>query len=120
MGSFFRKADTEKTDTYTHESGEWIRVRASLTKAEANDILRRAPTQERDLGAGLAFLEGFLGVVLVGWSFEDEEGNPVAPSIENFRLMEAAGARWIEDRASEHLNKVLGREVEVTEGESNA
>jgi hypothetical protein len=120
----FRKANRDATDTYYFGEGEdrdWIRVRSSLTKAEANKVLGNVPREERDLEGGFAFMESFFEYVVIDWSFVevDEEGNErkVPATLSNFREMDASGARLIEDQLAKHLNKVLGREVEKLEGE---
>jgi hypothetical protein len=126
MGSLFRLADKGATDTYyfgDEELGDerdFIRVRSSLTKGESNEILSIAPTQERDLKGGFAFLEKFFKEVIVEWSLTDEEGAPLPPTVENYRNMDAAGARLIEEKLGQHLNKLIGREVEKAEGESSS
>lgn len=122
MGSLFKRADLGATDTYTFgEDGDgqdFIRVRSSLSKGEANAILGAAPTGERDIQGGLKFLEMFFEKVVVEWSLTDEKGKPVQPTIEEYRGMDASGARLIEEKLAQHLNKVLGREIEKAEGES--
>lgn len=126
MGNLFRLADKGAVETYyfgDEELGDdrdYIRVRSSLTKGEANEILSTAPTQERDIKGGLAFLERFFKEVVIEWSLKDEEGVPIPPTVENYRNMEAAGARLIEDKLGQHLNKLIGREVEKAEGESSS
>lgn len=124
MGRLFKQANKEQTDTYYFgdegEDQDWIRVRASITNDEAHKILAAAPTGERDLEGGFAFIERVFDRVIVAWSFVDEENNPMQPSVENFRTMEAAGARQIEDKVAQHLSKLLGREVEKLEGESSS
>lgn len=124
--SLFRRADRGATETYYFgdealgDERDYIRVRASLSKGEANDILSQAPTGERDIKGGLAFLENFFTKVIVEWSMKDEEGEPIPPTLEEYRSMEAAGARMIEEKLSQHLNKLIGREVEKAEGESSS
>lgn len=130
MGKLFRKADVESTVTYffgPDEEGDerdWIRVRDSLTKSEVNKLLASAPTEQGDIEGGLKFIERFFERVVVAWSLEapDDDGNmqSVPPSLDAFREMDAAGARQIEDKLGNHLNKVMGREVEKLEGESEA
>lgn len=124
MPRLFKAADPSLTDT--HYFGEddgterdWIRVRSSLSKSETNAILKAAPMQDRDIEGGLAFLERFFAKVVVDWSFEDAEGNRVAPNVESWREMDSVGANQIQDFLSKHLQKVMGREVEKLEGESS-
>lgn len=124
MGRLFRTANNEETDTYYFgdegEDRDWIRVRASITNAEAHQLLAKAPTAERDLEGGFQFIERVFDKVMVAWSFVDNGGEPVAPTVEQFRTMDASGARLIEDKLANHLSKLLGREVEKLEGESSS
>lgn len=118
----FKRADREAAETYYFgEDGDqdFIRVRSSLSKGEANEILGQAPSGERDIKQGLAFLEVFFKAVMIEWSLVDEEGLPVKPTVEEYRNMDAAGARLIDEKLGQHLNKLIGREVEAAEGESS-
>lgn len=127
MGKRFRKADAEATETYffgdepkegQEDDRDWIRVRASISKAEANAILATAPTENRDIAGGLAFLERFADKVLIAWSLE-ENGEQLPATLENYRALDAGSAGMIEQKLSTHFNKLLGREVEKMEGESS-
>lgn len=127
MGKLFKKADIGATETYYFgddpkegevDERDWIRVRASITKSEANAILSTAPTQDRDIAGGLAFLERFADKVLIAWSLE-EDGQQLPATLENYRELDAAAAGKIEQQLTKHFNKLLGREVEKLEGESS-
>lgn len=125
MGTLFKKADKGATDVYYFgEEGDddrdFIRVRASLTKGEANDILLKAPTENKDLKGAFNFLDTFFAKVIVDWSLTDDEGNPLPCTLDQYKEMDAGSARLIQDKLGEHLNKVLGREIEVAEGESSS
>ena len=128
MAKLFRKADQEAVDVYyfgdepkegQEDERDWIRVRASITKSEANAILSTAPTQDRDIAGGLAFLERFVDKVLISWSLTEDDVQ-VPATLENYRALDAAAANVIERKLTEHFNKLLGREVERLEGESSA
>lgn len=118
----FKRADTGATEQYFFgEEGteqDYITVRSSLTKGESNEILSNAPSGERDIKGGLAFLERFFEKVMIDWSMVDDDGKPVKPTVAEYRKMEAGGARLIDEQLGKHLNKVLGREIEQAEGES--
>jgi hypothetical protein len=127
MGKLFRKADKDAVDVYyfgdepkegQEDDRDWIRVRASISKSEANAILSTAPTQDRDIAGGLAFLERFADKVLISWSLE-EDGAQIPATLENYRALDAGTANTIERKLTEHFNKLLGREVEKLEGESS-
>lgn len=116
MGRFFRKANREETVRYTTPDGEdWIELRAELSKSEVNEILNRAPSGERDLEGGLRFLEVFFERAMVQWSAEDDNGNPIPPTVEVYRELEAANARWLDDTLGSHLQKIMGHQVDEME-----
>lgn len=120
MGKAFKKADREATTTYNFGEGEdadFLRVRASLSKAEANEILRHMPTEQRDLEGYIKLLERVFEAVVVGWSME-EKGKPVEPLVENYREMEAEGAALIDEKLRDVLSSMFGSKTEELEGES--
>lgn len=121
MGSLFKKADREATETFTFgddgEDSDYIRVRSSLSKAEANDILKHMPTEGRDLAGYTNLLERLFEKVVVAWSME-EDGQPVAPLVENYREMEAEGAALIDEKLRDVLSSLFGQKTEQLEGES--
>jgi hypothetical protein len=127
MGSLLRLANKELTDTYYFgeapaegetDDRDFMVVRAELSKGEVNRVLSNAPQGERDLQGGLRFLEHFFEEIMVRWSLQDETGDPLPPTVENYRNLEAVAAKWVDERLSEHLNKVVGREVENLESKS--
>jgi len=121
MGNRFKKADRDATETFTFgEDGEdtdFLRVRSSLSKAEANTILRHMPTEQRDLEGYTNLLERLFETVVVGWSME-EDGKPVEPTVENYREMEAEGAALIDEKLRDVLSTLFGAKTEELEGES--
>lgn len=120
MSNFFKKARTDKVDRYIAPDGEnWIELRAELSKAEANRILEHSPSSERDIRGGLSFYEYFYESTIVRWSATDEEGSPIAATVEAYRELEATVARWIDETLTKHLSKTLGSKVEELEGKSN-
>ena len=118
MGSFFRRANREDVKRYTTDDGQdYIEFRAELTKGEVNTILQYVPSGERDLAGGLAFLEAFFELAVVRWSMVDPEtGEPVPPSVEEYRNLEATGARWIDEQISTHMGHIMGTTVDEAEG----
>ena len=120
MGKSFKKADREATTTFTFGEGEdadFLRVRASLSKAEANDILKHMPTEQRDLEGYTQLLERLFEMVVVAWSME-EDGRPVEPIVANYREMEAEGAALIDEKLRDVLSSLFGTKTEELEGES--
>jgi predicted transcriptional regulator len=121
MGKLFKKANAEATVTHTfgeEDGADYIRVRSELSKAEANDIIKHIPTEQRDLEGYTTLLERLFEKVVVAWSMEDEKGKPVAPLVENYREMTAEGAALIDEKLRDVLNGLFGARTEQLEGES--
>lgn len=120
MGKMFKKADREATAVFNFGEGEdadYLKVRSSLSKAEANEILKSMPTEQRDLEGYTKLLERLFEKVVVGWSME-EKGKAVEPSVENYREMEAEGAALIDEKLRDVLSGLFGTKTEELEGES--
>lgn len=117
MSKFLRLANTEETKRYTHDNGEdYLDLRAQITKKEANALIKFAPRKDEDLDGGLRFLEKAFGDLIVGWSLEDEEGNPIKPSIQVYEQLESSAASWIDRTVGQHLRGVFGNDAEEAEG----
>lgn len=120
MGSLFKKADREATITHTFgddgENSDYIRLRSSLSKSEANEIIKHVPTEQRDLEGYINLLERLFEIVVVAWSME-EKGKPVTPSVENYREMDAEGAALIDEKLRDVLSGLFGQRTEKLEGE---
>lgn len=118
MSGFFKKARSTATIKYFLGEGEddYIELRSELSKAEANKILANSPTGERDIAAGLAFYEYFFSQTIVSWTYTDEEGDPVAPTVEAYRELRADLAKVIDEKLVTHLGVTLGTKVEELEG----
>src|SRR6478609_3402714 len=118
MSNFFRRANSSETTRYSTPVGEdYITFKAELSKAEANRILAEAPRDGDSLEVAFNFLEKFFDESVVDWSWVDDEGNAIAPSVPMYRELEAGAARWVDEQVGTHLQKTLGRQVEKLEGE---
>jgi len=120
---FFKKADKGATEVFyfgpeTAEDRPFIRVRSSLSKKEVNNLLVSAPSEQKDIKGAFNFFDIFFERVIVDWSYTDDDGNPVPPTLNALDDMDSSAARAIQDKLSVHLNKIIGREVEQAEGES--
>jgi len=117
MSRMFRRANRQETVRYTTPDGEdYIELRSELSKGEVNEILKRAPRGDGDVDAGLDFISTFFERAIVSWSALDDEGNPIPPTIDEYLNLEAAAGQWIDTQLAQHLNKVIGREVDEQEG----
>lgn len=106
-----RLANIEETRRYYDDEGEsWLDLRAEITKREASSLLKFAPRKEDDLDGGLRFIEKAFADLIMGWSLDIE------PTAENYNLLDAAGASWVDRTVGQHLRTVLGSEAEAAEG----
>ena len=106
-----RLANVEESRRYTTEDGEdYLDLRAQITKREASSLLKFAPRKEDDLDGGLRFIEKAFADLIMGWSL------PVEPTADNYNLLDAAGASWVDRTVGQHLRTVLGSEAEEAEG----
>jgi len=106
-----RLANVEESRRYYTEDGEdWLDLRAEITKREASALLKFAPRKEDDLDGGLRFIEKAFADLIMGWSLD------VEATAENYNLLDAAGAQWVDRTIGQHLRVVLGTEAEAAEG----
>ena len=133
--SFFRKANKtavvrwnyfEKDDD-GNEIGEpegWVEARKELTKGEVNQILRqmRAPKMDEygnavaDMNTGIDLMQTMFTLVVVRWDAQDEDGNDIAVTLDNYLALEGKAARFIDEKLTEYLNDLMGRKTDEDEG----
>lgn len=119
------KADataTEKVFLWDDSDEDWILIRASISKSEANRLLGGAPSKDRDIPGNLQWMERIFEKVVLGWSLteDDEAGKSfdVPATVENFRELDAEAANTIQRKVMEVFGRFMGREIEELEGES--
>jgi hypothetical protein len=121
MSRFLRRANREETIRYTTPDGEdYVELRAELSKGEVNSILSNAPSGNQDIEGGLAFLELFFERAVVAWSAQDDDGNPILPTVQEYQALEAGAARWLDETLSTHLQEIIGKQVDEAEGKPSA
>lgn len=121
MSNFFRRANSSEVTRYSTPDGEdYISFKAELSKAEANRILSHAPRENDSLEKALTFIETFFDEAVVDWSWVDDEGNKIPPSVPMYRELESGAGRWVDDQIGTHIQKTIGRHVEKLEGESTS
>lgn len=119
MSNTWRKANREKTQEFRTEDGDnYIVLRDSLTKSEANHLTEFAPSADdpskNAKAAGM--LEEAFKVLVIDWSLEEDNGEKILPTIDAYREMEAAPARWVDEQVMKQMSKLMGIEVQETEG----
>lgn len=123
----WRKADKSLVQEFRTDDGEnFLVLRDSLTKIEANHLMEFAPTKEDTAKAAKAagMLEEAFGILVVDWSLTDDVANEdgstreekVLPTVEAYREIQASDSRWIDETIFEQLQKLMGIEVEDAEG----
>jgi len=99
-----RIADTTATKRITHESGDWVEVRANLSKRELNSILSALPldiaSEKVTFAASIGASEALFNALVVGWSLD------VPADIENYLALEGDAATWIDTVVMEHFSSL--------------
>lgn len=117
MGSIFRRANRAEIVRYAYpDSDDWIEMRAELTKGEVNKLILATPKGSEDVEGSLGFIQRFATIAVTGWSAVDENDKPVAFSMEEYLELPGDIAQWLDKIFSEHLQKIMGAEVEELEG----
>ncbi len=116
--SLFKRASRDEIVRYPlDETGEdYIEFRTSLSKKEVNSVIKYAPTENRDVEGGVAFLEHWFNLVKHDWSWVDEDGNKVPMTLEAYREMDMTVARVIDEKLQELFSTVFGKTTEDLEG----
>lgn len=109
---FLRLADLDAVKRIEHESGDWIDVRANLSKRDINRILTTLPqellngTGQVTFQAAVGSAEALFAALLVGWSLE------VPATVENYLNLDGEPAAWIDQKLFEHFNSLTLSEDE--------
>ena len=120
------KADKSLVQEFRTDDGDnFMVLRDSLTKVEANHLMEFAPTKEDTAKAAKAagMLEEAFAILVVDWSLTEdvtEDGDTreekVLPTVEAYREIQASDSRWIDETIFQQLQKLMGIEVEEAEG----
>lgn len=101
---FLRIADTTSTKRIEHESGDYIEVRANLSKRELNSILSALPldiaNEKMTFASSIGASEALFSALVVGWSL------PVPADLENYLSLEGEAATWIDTSIMEHFSSL--------------
>jgi hypothetical protein len=105
---FLELVNTTETKRFEHESGDWIEVKANVSKREVNAIAKRLPTSayaENEDGSWTAEVavgtaEALFGALVVGWSL------PVPATVENYLALKGEPAAWIDQQLFQHFFNV--------------
>lgn len=115
--SILKKATTETKRLPIGEEGDWVEVRAGLSKREFNRFVSYMParsvSEENPLNAGEAmeFATGLFEALVVGWS-----GEPSKPSKEDYLDLEQDSAALIDTALMEHFQSLTPSQDEANKG----
>lgn len=105
MGGFLRLADTASIKRFDHESGDWIEVKANISKREMNAIFASLPDEmiERQMSdkkhsdetlflvkQGPAVAQALFGALVTNWSVD------APPTVSNYLALDPEPAAWID------------------------
>jgi hypothetical protein len=118
--SFFRRANPEThVRLSTPDGGDWIELYTDFSKEQVNKIVMAAPNQGDDRSGAMKFVERFFEIAVKDWSMADEKGNPVKPTVAEFRLLANDAAKWIEERLSDHITEYVTKAGDAVEGKAS-
>lgn len=107
-----RLADINATKRISHDSGDWIEVRANLAKKDINSILLALP-QELLNGEGSFTYEAAVGsaealykALVTGWSLDEPT------TIESYLALTGDAAAWVDTTLYEHFNSLSASDDE--------
>lgn len=104
MANFFAKSNpSEYIEVVTPDGEGFIRLRKTISKGDVNGLYKQSPRGDDDRNGVISFSEKLSELLILGWSFEDEQGNQKPFNIADFRALEAPAAAWIEKEVGKHF-----------------
>lgn len=106
MGTFLRLASPDATTRITHEGGDWVDVRANLSKKDMDSILRNLPSSmvnnvdgkvTFNLTEAQEMAYSLFKALVVGWSLD------TPCTFENYLSLDSEAAQWIDNKLYEHF-----------------
>jgi len=114
--SFFKRADTASTTEFRTPDGEdYLLLRDELAKSEVNNLYVDSPAGDEDRRGQISFIEELMQLMIVGWSYRDENGNEVPFDVFIYRELDAQVTSWMEKTVNEHFRKATGADTEDVE-----
>jgi hypothetical protein len=119
---FLRLADTSATKKIEHKDGDYIEVRANLSKREINSILgslpgevfaeamKKSDSKDQSMTVGFRAISetavAMFKTFVVGWSLPD------APTVDNYLALDPEPAAWVDGVLMEHWDSIQLRKDE--------
>ena len=99
----------------------WIEVRPDISRKEFNNIALSMPDDVGDEGidmqSALNLNEQLFKLFVVGWSVEDEDGDPVPVDETNYQELSRQSAQLIDTALVEHFNSLSPNRETQTKSE---
>lgn len=115
--SVLKKATTETTRLPIGDEGDWLEVRAGLSKRDFNRFVNYMPTRSVDednplnAGEAMSFATGLFEALVISWSAE-----PTNPSVNDYLDLEQEAAGLIDSALMEHFQSLTPSQDEVNKG----
>ena len=114
------KFASNKTKRIELADGNWLDVRAEVSKGAFNTIVSRLPSRTKEemesgdikatIGDGMAFAAGLFDALVVKWS---EDSMP--PTLASYLLLDPADATPLDMALAEHFEAIQPRQTEGKE-----
>lgn len=118
-----KRANRTATTRYDNEEGDYIVVRAEITKKEHQDLTRNMSPQvaeQRNISELYQFMDKFFDLVVLEWSLVDEDDKAVPVSLQAYYDLDTESATVIDTWLQEHMRVKFGKEVDELEGEATS
>ena len=117
----FKIANEKSTKRFETEEGDYIVVRAEISKQEHINLTRGLTINasgDRNIDEVLTMQDNLFQLLVLEWSVKDNEGNDVPVSVEAYHNLDLETSSVIDKWLQEHMAEKFGREVEELEGEA--
>jgi hypothetical protein len=107
-----RLASKETKRLYLDDSQEdWVEVKVDLSERDFNSLLRGLPGEfNSETGLTPAQSDDYASFVfealVTGWSLEDENGQPVSPTLDVYHELSSEASNVIDRVVVEHFNSL--------------
>lgn len=114
--SFFKPANLSSSTEYRTPDGEdYLLLRDELAKTEVNNLYVDSPAGDDDRRGQISFIESLMELMIVGWSYRDENGNERPFDVVIYRQLNAQVTAWMEKTVNDHFRKATGADAENVE-----
>jgi len=107
MVNFLRLANLDEVVRITHEGGDWIEVRANLSKKDMDGILRSLPSSMTsvqtdgkasfDISEATDMAYSLFKSLVKGWSLD------IPCTFDNYLNLDSEAAQWVDAKMYEHF-----------------